>query len=192
MNRIELINILISKYGYQSYLEIGVASKGTYNNVNIGDKTGVDPNTDTCDYKMTSDAFFARNRRKFDIIFIDGLHLWEQVIRDAHDSLEVLNPNGTIMLHDCLPTEENHQLRKSLYEFGNWTGDVWKAVMQLRMNPDLQVCVVDTDWGCGIVRFGHQQTISVPVEIGWDFFVVNKHLMNIVTVDQFLASLFQH
>jgi hypothetical protein len=52
--------------------------------------------------------------------------------------------------------------------------------------------VVDTDWGCGIVRFGHQQTISVPVEIGWDFFVVNKHLMNIVTVDQFLASLFQH
>ena len=51
MTRTEIINGLIEKYGYKSYLEIGVntpAQPGyNWTGVNIETKHGVDPNVDT-------------------------------------------------------------------------------------------------------------------------------------------------
>ena len=39
---------------------------------------------------MSSDEFFLKNKDQFDIIFIDGLHVYEQVKRDIENSLIVL------------------------------------------------------------------------------------------------------
>ena len=37
-----------------------------------------------------------------------------------------------------------------------WNGTVWKAIYDLRTSrTDLKVCVVDTDWGIGIVKNNH-------------------------------------
>ena len=43
------------------------------------------------------------NKESFDCVFIDGLHTYNQVKKDIHNSLKYLNINGIIMLHDCLP-----------------------------------------------------------------------------------------
>ena len=51
---------------------------------------------------MTSDEYFSKFKDKFDIIFIDGLHHYEQVKKDIFNSLEILNSNGIILMHDCL------------------------------------------------------------------------------------------
>ena len=51
----------------------------------------------------------ANNDKKFDIIFIDGLHHYEQVIVDINNALSVLNDNGHILVHDCLPRTIAHQ-----------------------------------------------------------------------------------
>ena len=40
---------------------------------------------------------------KFDVIFIDGLHEYEQCQRDCLNSMKFLNDGGIILFHDFLP-----------------------------------------------------------------------------------------
>ena len=51
----------------------------------------------------TSDEFFNQNNEKFDVIFIDGLHHYDQCQADAINSLKCLNKNGFIFFHDFIP-----------------------------------------------------------------------------------------
>jgi hypothetical protein len=46
---------------------------------------------------MTSDEFFEINKSTYDIIFIDGLHIDEQVERDIINGLKILNLNLNMM-----------------------------------------------------------------------------------------------
>ena len=92
MNRWNIINSLIDEFDYKSYLEIGVRRRGNFNRINCVLKDGVDPNGQG-NYKTTSDKFFALpnvKKKKWDIIFIDGLHIDEQVNRDIKNSLKHL------------------------------------------------------------------------------------------------------
>ena len=54
---------------------------------------------------MTSDTFFSQIEKalKFDVIFIDGLHTYYQCQKDVVNSLNHLNNNGVIFIHDLLP-----------------------------------------------------------------------------------------
>ncbi len=54
-------------------------------------------------YEMTSNEFFALEKiqnKKYDVIFIDGLHETTQVDIDIQNSLKHLNEGGFILLHD--------------------------------------------------------------------------------------------
>jgi hypothetical protein len=64
--------------------------------ININDKNIIIYNT-------TTDNFFIENKRKFDIIFIDGDHRYEQVKIDFENSLKILNKFGIIIFHDTDP-----------------------------------------------------------------------------------------
>ncbi|MFA3920274.1 hypothetical protein [Ruegeria hyattellae] len=83
-SRISLVNHLVSLYGYEDYLEIGVRRKADMHDKIIApNRVSVDPAEDAeADFNMTSDDFFAQNKREFDIVFIDGLHTGEQVYLD--------------------------------------------------------------------------------------------------------------
>ena len=69
----ELINALIVELGCRTYLEIGCKDNSTFDKVNVERKVGVDPERGGT-LRMTSDAFFASDTQKFDIVFVDGLH----------------------------------------------------------------------------------------------------------------------
>lgn len=113
MTRTQIINNFIEKYNYKNYLEIGVQAGVNFRKVKCKRKVGVDPDKKSAaTIKKTSDDFFKDNQEKFDIIFIDGLHLQEQVIRDCINALKFLNEGGTIIWHDCLPTTEKMQVRE--------------------------------------------------------------------------------
>jgi len=126
--------------------------------------------------------------KETDIIFVDGLHLREQVLKDVENALTHLNDGGTIVVHDCLPQEEWQQHRE-LIPGKPWNGDVWKAWAELRSSrADLSMYVVDTDWGCGVIRRGSQYLFPAPDEWTWDFFQRHRNdLMNVVTVEEFLG-----
>ena len=192
MTRTELINGLIKKNNYTSYLEIGVNTpeQPGYNwvGIEISVKHGVDPNVDTT-YKVTSDEFFDKHiSQKYDIIFIDGLHLHEQVYRDIVNSLNAINDNGVIVVHDCNPVTEITQRRERASDA--WHGDVWKSIVQLKTeNPDIEISTVNTDEGCGIIKKGSQALLEVDEsENIYDYgFLENNRVkaLNLISVGEF-------
>lgn len=192
MTRTELINGLIQKNNYTDYLEIGVNTPAQpgYNwvGIQVPVKHGVDPNVDTT-YKVTSDEFFEKHvSQKYDIVFIDGLHLHEQVYRDIVNSLEYLNDNGVIVVHDCNPITEITQRRDRVTDA--WHGDVWKAIVQLKTeNPNIEICTVDTDEGCGIITKGSQELLKFEEnEKIYDYSFLEKNrvkVLNLISVEEF-------
>ena len=144
-NRHSVINSVSNQDG--KYLEIGVETGYTFNNVHIQNKTGVDPSPQFESENLilkTSDDYFENldpnTNTKFDVIFIDGLHQCEQVTKDINNSLQYLNENGKILLDDIIPLNYDEQLKvpiKHRYENGilktmvPWTGDVWKTMYHI-------------------------------------------------------------
>ena len=192
MNRIQIINSLIEKNNYESYLEIGVntpAQPGySHNSIKVKLKHGVDPNVDTT-FKMESDIFFNTYiNQKYDIIFVDGLHLYEQAYRDIINSLNYLNEGGTIVVHDCNPIREITQRRERASDA--WHGDVWKAIVQLRIeNPDIEINTVNTDEGCGIIKKGKQELLKInDGENFYDYNFLEKNrekAINLISIETF-------
>ena len=177
MTRTEIINYLIKKIEAESYLEIGVREpEGNFNKIVCKNKIAVDPVPLAPGIiALTSDAFFKQNESMFDVIFIDGLHVADQVERDIVNSLAVLNPGGYIICHDMNPTEELMQ-KVPIETTGAWTGDCWKAWVKLRSErDDLSMFVLNTDYGVGVIQRGYQETISLDgLKLTYDNLVLNR------------------
>lgn len=158
MLRYDIINYLIGRNDYKKYLEIGVEGGDALRQIQAEVKHGVDPASKHATHHVTSDTFFSElpEDEKYDIIFIDGLHVEDQVDRDIINSLNHLSPNGIIVVHDCNPPSAWHQRP---YEEAKkngcrqWNGTVWRSMVKVRATrPDLEVRTVNTDWGCGLIR----------------------------------------
>ena len=146
--RWDLIQHLIDKYDYKNYLEIGCDKDQSFSKISVDTKVGVDPISGG-NVRKTSDDFFQDNKQNFDIIFIDGLHHYEQVKKDINNSLKFLNKNGFILVHDCLPRTKAHQ---SIPRYrGSWNGDVWKAIVEARTWQEIETFTIKADHGLGII-----------------------------------------
>jgi hypothetical protein len=237
MTRIEVLNAIIKKKSVKNYLEIGVnRGKCLFNIKGAEKRFAVDPffnfnlwkkvkaiakNTDNLKneyFEVTSDAFFAENanllvENKIDLAFIDGLHTYEQSLKDTLNTLNHLNENGVIVLHDCNPLDELaafpansiDDARKELAQLPNWkniwNGDVWKTIVYIRKNhPELSAFVLNTDHGLGFVYkkertnlpdvFNSFDTID---DLDYAFFDTNRNdLIDLKPVgyfDEFLSNL---
>lgn len=147
-SRIEIIQKIINKQSYKSYLEVGCDNDENFSRILVENKIGVDPLKGGT-LRMTSDEFFSNNKIFFDIIFLDGLHTYEQTIKDIDNSLKFLNTKGTIIIHDCLPKKIWNQIVPRMY--GHWNGDVWKAIVQARTYDNADTYTLKADHGLGIV-----------------------------------------
>ena len=90
-NRIAFIVRALNKFKtIPMYLEIGCDQNDVFNSIPVihSNKIGVDPNSGGS-HKMTSDDFFKQNDKSFDVIFIDGLHTYEQTQKDIINSLKI-------------------------------------------------------------------------------------------------------
>jgi len=197
MKRTDIINHLIEVKGYQKYLEIGVQfPESNFFNVNAEYKTGVEPYPvrdllQKSIVELTSDMFFKslEDNVKYDIIFIDGLHTREQCLADILNSLKHLSDNGTILVHDCLPTAEYQTTHED--NGREWTGDVWKSIVDIKAKDGLDVSTIDTDWGIGCIRLNSDNIgFENPIDLTWENYELLKHeLLNIKSVDQWIKSL---
>lgn len=128
-------------------------------------------------FEMTSDRYFATEAAGafrgggVDLVFVDGLHTWEQSLRDVTNALGYLSDSGLVVLHDCSPRspaaafaaeslEAARDARPDGWD-GMWSGDVWKTVLSLRSSrSDLDVRVIDDDSGIGLVRRAGAPTVE--------------------------------
>jgi hypothetical protein len=110
-------------------------------------------------FPLTSDDFFSRYDLRaildglpVDLAFIDGMHLFEFVLRDVINVGRYAESGTTVLLHDCYPISGETATREHLTYA--WSGDVWKIVLCLKEYcPELDVRVVDVaPTGLGIVR----------------------------------------
>lgn len=95
---------------------------------------------------MSTDNFFAINKNKYDIIFIDANHTEPYLSRDIKNSLKILNTNGIIILHDVNPPDEYSQIdSNNLYQ------TAWKAFVKFRFSNDFFTYSYATDCGLGVI-----------------------------------------
>lgn len=139
--RADIINYFIKQRNYKTYLEIGLYDGENLLKVECSEKIGVDPSfevlhKDARKYcvKMTSDDFFADipDDQLFDIIFIDGDHRYEQVVKDIANSKKHLSANGVIVMHDVILYKEEQTIDRcdTMY-----MGTTYQAfIQQIMMN----------------------------------------------------------
>lgn len=104
-------------------------------------------------FRMTSDDFFARAMpladlaSGFDLMFIDGMHLFEYALRDFMNCEKHSAPGAVVVVDDIYPRNAAEALRDKQQRPENvkaWTGDVWKLLAVLhKYRPDLQLIPID-------------------------------------------------
>ena len=147
--RWDLIQYLINKNKYSDYLEIGCDQDQLFSKIKIENKIGVDPYSGG-NVRKTSDDFFKDNKKKFDIVFIDGLHTYNQVKKDILNSLDCLKEGGIVLVHDCMPDSLSKQAVPRYRMI--WNGDVWRAIVDLRQREDLEIFTCEMDQGIGVIK----------------------------------------
>ncbi len=183
MDRMYVIQEVIKKKRSTVYLEIGIYEGECFLRTRCHRKIAVDPhilispakkrkyyfrnfsNLFNRYFEMTSDDFFHKQqafllRNRLDVVFIDGLHTYEQSLQDVQHALNYLKDDGVIIMHDCNPLSEAAAFPAPSCEHavnipgfsGEWNGDVWKTIVHLRSSrKDIDVFVLDCDQGLGII-----------------------------------------
>ena len=182
-SRYEIIQETINRKNYKSYLEIGCDQDELFSKITIDKKIGVDPASGGT-VRDTSDNFFKKNNTKFDIIFIDGLHEYDQVKKDINNSLIFLNDNGVIFLHDCMPMRFIYQAVPRAT--GLWNGDVWKNIVESRTKSEIDTYVVHADHGIGVIlKKSNKKVLNLSInnfkKLKFkDYFYNYKEYLNVV------------
>lgn len=190
MNRVKVVQQALAGRINPVYLEIGVWRGFAFRRISADEKIAVDPTFKvsafsrkraeakaraTHYFETTSEGFFASQtalleQRGIDVALIDGLHSYEQVVRDIEHTVRYLRDDGVIVLHDCNPANasigyparsyddfraKNRMRTALLLGLPPWSGDVWKAIVHLRSaRHDLRIAVLNCDRGVGVVRKG--------------------------------------
>lgn len=228
MRREVIIQAVIDRIHARTYLEIGVQRGKNFLAIKAKNKIAVDPKF-IIGYlrrlknikqflrhsfiEKESDLFFEEDAKRLlktgiDVAFIDGLHTYEQSLRDFDNCLKYLNSGGVIILHDCNPLWEGAGVKANSPEDARkihsnkimeWNGDVWKTIVYIRSQyKDLNVFVLDCDHGVGIVYrgvpesllpFAHGEVANLTYEY---FDSRRKELLNLKKPDylqEFLTNL---
>ena len=216
MERHVLINALIQISAAKSYLEIGVQRGVTFKQVRAPFKVAVDPKflfepiavpgVEEY-YPCSSNEFFEKNgESEFDVVFIDGLHTFEQSLRDLVNALTICHKRSLIVLDDTMPLDWAASLPKMKDSFfvrtergeenRSWMGDVYKTVAFVsEFMPTLHYATIRGGHGMTVMWQGSRRkiqkgwTISEIAGADYLWFLSNKSVMNVMTLDQICESL---
>jgi hypothetical protein len=131
---------------------------GFFNQENIGNnftniegfksKTSVDMDNPNATFTMLTDDFFTQNDKKYDIIYIDAGHHWENVLKDYNNAIDYLNDGGVIFFHDLYPTPElaTPQYCWDGFKVLNHFWNVMKLNNFLTYKPDVGTTFIHTNF----------------------------------------------
>ena len=213
-------NLLGAKYGYRSYLEIATPGSG-------GQHELIDRNQFTrCEqlvYVQPSDqqadatyrtslrtssglvrAIIASHRERYDLVFVDSCHTYENSYEDIVGAFELVRPGGVMVVHDCNPTTASMAVPQ--IQMGEWCGvSYWAFIDFVLGRSNIRYYTVDCDYGCGVVyKLPHAHAPGphdfATLEFEWtaakwsddsryQFFDRNRvALLNLRTVEEFISG----
>lgn len=185
MSRIDVVQATLEAVRGTRYLELGVKDGDCFHAIEAETRVAVDPRfafrvpvparlrrlgratTGTLYFPTTSDEFFRRFASRlapFSVVFVDGLHSYDQSHRDVVHALDVVERGGVVVVHDCNPasaaaaTPTLGEASATEGFTGRWNGDVYKTIVRLRTRDDLRVVVLDCDEGVGLVLGGEPES----------------------------------
>lgn len=195
IHRKKIINKIIELKDFKNYLEIGCDQNELFTEVLIKNKIGVDPyNGGT--HRMTSDNFFDLNKEKFDLIFIDGLHTYEQSLKDIQNALNVIKENGFILVHDCFPLTYFDQAVPRAQR--KWNGHVWKAITEMRTLENVDTYVGAFDNGIGlIIKKKNKNKLKINTKLFKkikykEYYNNYKNYLNLINKDEFFKIIHEN
>ena len=164
-----IVNRLAGFYGHTSFLEISTPTTGrqffeadptlftrmeriTYNLKGLQDAHPVDYRSDTLGIAECV-AEIERRGVRYDVVLVDPYHDHACSARDLDFAYRVLNDNGTIVVHDCLPPHGG-ELISPTFVTGGWCGVTFIAYVDFLMKKSPGFVTVDCDYGCGVIRKG--------------------------------------
>jgi hypothetical protein len=147
------LNPILASYPTSKYLEIGVSKGHTFLGIVADHKVAVDPQfkLDVDGqrkpgvelFEVTSDEYFMGLpvQEKFDVVFLDGLHTFEQTYRDLLNALVHTHDRSAILIDDVFPNDVYSSLanqpRTRLFrqragvEGHGWHGDTFKVIFAI-------------------------------------------------------------
>jgi Methyltransferase domain len=145
VTKAEVLQSLLSLYKAPRYLEIGVAKGRTFHTVRAAKKVAVDPafrfdqrqakraHPEAKYCEITSDVYFGEVVRPediFEVIYLDGLHTYEQTLRDFCNAIHHLSGRGVIVVDDVVPSGPSAAIPdlarfRALYRENPATSDAW-------------------------------------------------------------------
>ena len=236
--KVHLVNELALILGYRSYLEICTPTTGMlYGDVDRArytchrlmdrhpanfvaklmylarfmDTMPIDFRTSDLDITECVQVIQARGL-KYDVILVDPFHEYAQSARDIGVAVDLVNPGGTVIVHDCFPRDG--ALAGPKFVKGAWCGVTYKAYLDfVQSRKDLDFCTIDADFGCGVIRLkdgdrslprlagramapaDKDKVVEQWMRLGNDydaaFELLTAHagtLLNLVTAEEFLAA----
>jgi hypothetical protein len=200
------INTVARALGSTSYLEIGVSLGTTFHSVEIANRVAVDPkfqfkisdfeNPSTKFFQIPSDAYFAAlsDDATYDQYFIDGLHTFEQTLRDFSNALLHSHRRTVWLIDDTKPNDVFSSLADHRDTFlfrgeigrpddKSWHGDVYKVVAYIHDfcpgldyrtivgSGNIQTLVWRSKQGQRVPKFNNLETISRLT-----YFDLRKHI----------------
>jgi hypothetical protein len=179
MPYIQFHAMLAKKREVSTYLEVGVCNGTHLKFIQCDVAVGVDPQFMLKEnvavgkkalhlLQYTSDAFFNSNIGPslvpggFDFAFLDGMHIFDYLLRDFYKAEKLCKKNGLISMHDCLPPSSEIATRER--KTPAWTGDVWKIIPILKKyRPDLRITAVNCP-PTGLVLISNLDPTSTVLE----------------------------
>ena len=162
--RHEIINQLIKAKGYKTYLEVGTDEGDTFSKIEIDNKECCDPVYNIkseynfeLTYQMTSDEMFDKmdKDKKYDLIFLDGMHEEKYLDRDIINALKHLNKDGLIICHDTIPTNITYTRKyPNINQIPiGWTGNVYKSILKLQEQNISFYTLINVIHGMTIIEY---------------------------------------
>jgi hypothetical protein len=161
-------------------------------------------------FEMSSNAYFLGPgaAERFDLIYLDGLHTFEQTLVDFNASLLLSHESSVILIDDTLPSDVYSALpsqrqairfrQKAGGKGRGWHGDVFKLVIYIHdFLPMLSYCTFNTGGNQQTLVWREPRTGFTPVigslerisRLDYFWLMDNLKILNLLPEPQALARL---